>query len=68
MFEPSPQDMIGGFYESFSNYSNKDVFNYHTYCPFLSKLGTKQCSLYNYLYMKRRQDNIHQLGLAGLMS
>ncbi len=39
LFEPSPVDMIGGFYDSFSPFKSKDLLNYHTYCPFQKKLG-----------------------------
>lgn len=60
--------MIGGFYEPFSNYSTKDVLNYHTYCPFTSKLGSRKCNLYNQLYIKRRQSNIQALGIAGIIT
>jgi hypothetical protein len=67
MFEPSPVDMVGGFFHNFSSINSKDLLNYHTYCPF-KKLGGKQCKLYNYLYIKRRQENIHQLEIGGIMS
>jgi hypothetical protein len=67
-FEPAPQDMIGGFFEPISNLSTKDVLNYHTYCPFSSQLGSKKCNYYNEIYMKRRQDNIRKLGIAGIMT
>lgn len=60
--------MIGGFLENFSEFKDKDLLNYHTYCPFSKKLGSKKCQLYNYLYVKRRQENIHQLSIGGIMS
>ena len=53
LFEPAPQDMIGGFYQPFSSFKSKDLLNYHTYCPFA--LGTLKCQLYNSIYTKRRQ-------------
>lgn len=34
LFEPAPQDLIGGFFEPLSQLPSKDVLNYHTYCPF----------------------------------
>ena len=68
MFEPSPADMIGGFLGNFSEYNSKDLLNYHTYCPFTSKLGKQRCQAYNYLYVKRRQKNIQQLQRGGIMS
>lgn len=68
LFEPSPVDMIGGFLEPFSNYSSKDLFNYHTYCPFTSKLGGKRCDLYNSVYIQRRQKNAHELKVGSIIS
>ena len=68
LFEPSPADMVGGFYENFSEYNHKDLLNYHTYCPFTKSLGSQKCQLYNYLYVKRRQENIHKLSIGGIVS
>ncbi len=68
MFEPSPVDMIGGFLQNFSDFSSKDLLNYHTYCPFQKNLGGKKCKMYNYLYIKRRQNNIKGIGVGGIIT
>ena len=67
-FEPAPQDLFGGFFSPFSNDSLKDVLNYHTYCPFKSKLGSKKCDIFNQLYIRQRGKNMHQLGVAGVIT
>lgn len=68
MFEPSPVDMVGGFLENFGEINSRDLLNYHTYCPFTKSLGGSKCRAYNYLYVKRRQENVRRLGVGGIMS
>lgn len=68
LFEPSPQDVFGGFFGAFSDNSSKDLLNYHTYCPFSSKLGSTRCDLFNSLYISRRQKNAKQLGVGAIIS
>ena len=63
-FEVAPQDLIGSFYSPISN-TSKDVFNFHQYCP-SAKKGSRTCSIFNDLYVKNRQKEIHKLGQAGV--
>jgi endoglycosylceramidase len=74
-FEPSTVDVFGGsFFETpgGSGELDKQVFSYHVYCPYVSKVGepvsARICQGFDTLTVESKEQNIKKLKIGGFLT